>query len=303
MSDPRSDRTSPLSIGQCATLACLLEVTAPKPGNVYRGADFEDLHYFDFLVSAAAIAPAIQRAAEGASLGETVLAAIRATRDVVATNTNLGTVLLLAPLAMVPRHEPFESGIPRVLSHLNRDDARHVYQAIRLAQPGGLGRVAEADVADYPPDDLLAAMRLASERDLVARQYSDDFAQVVQQVVPWLREGIERGWSLADAIVHAQMRLMSAWPDSLIARKCGLGVAEESARRAAGVLDAGAPGDENYLRALGDLDFWLRCDGHRRNPGTTADLIAAGLFLGLRDGWIQPPYRIDFPCNAPARTS
>lgn len=279
-----------LSTGQCATLACLLEVAAPKPGNVHRGADFEDLKIEDFLASAVAIGPALDRAA-GQRVGTTVLEAVRATREAVGTNTNLGSVLLLAPLAAVPREQPLGRGIGEetvrgVLAALGPDDARDVYEAIRLASPGGLGRVDEHDVTGPPPADLLAAMRAAADRDTVARQYADGFAEVLGFAAPSLQEGLARGWRLPEAIVHAHVRLMARFPDSLIARKCGPGVAARSAALAQGVLGAGEPGDESYAAALADLDFWLRSDGHRRNPGTTADLVAAGLFVGLRDGWI-----------------
>ena len=91
----------PLPIGLCAQLACILEATARKPGNVHRYADFADATYLDFLLSAAAIAPVMEQAPRR-RVGETVLRAVRATRRVVATNTNLGTILLLAPLAAVP---------------------------------------------------------------------------------------------------------------------------------------------------------------------------------------------------------
>src|SRR5580700_8927822 len=90
-----------LSIGMCAQIACIWEATACKPGNVCRYADFDNLTYVDLLLSAAAIAP-VMDGASGRRIGETVLDAIRATRKVVATNTNLGIVLLLAPLASVP---------------------------------------------------------------------------------------------------------------------------------------------------------------------------------------------------------
>jgi triphosphoribosyl-dephospho-CoA synthase len=84
---------------------------------------------------------------------------------------------------------------------------------------------------------------------------------------------------------------MSEFPDSLIARKCGEAVARQSAALAAAALAAGQPSDADYLRAVADLDFWLRADGHRRNPGTTADLLAAGLFASLLSGVIQLPVR------------
>lgn len=279
-----------MNVGQLAALACLWEVSASKPGNVHRAADFEDLTFVDFAASAVAIVPALDAAAAGARLGETVLCAVRATRESVATNANLGTILLMAPLAMAAGG-PLREGVSRILRSLDGEDTRLVYEAIRLAAPGGMGRVDEADLQDEPPDDLLHAMRLAADRDLVARQYVNDFSEVFEAVLPAMTEGLARGWPLGGAIVHAQMRLMNGCPDSLIARKCGPAVARQSAAMAGAVLAAGLPGDLAYENALADFDFWLRCDGHRRNPGTTADLIAASLFAALLGGDIKLPAR------------
>jgi triphosphoribosyl-dephospho-CoA synthase len=276
----------PFSVGQCATLACLLEVAAPKPGNVHRGADFEDLTFQDFLASAVAIAPSMDAAAAGSPLGRVVLQAIAATRRVAPTNTNLGTVLLLAPLAMASAGSLLPTTVAQVLRGLAPEDARDVYAAIRLAQPGGMGRVREHDIEDGPPVDLLAAMRLAADRDRVARQYACGFADIFEQVVPLLREPAAVNRPLPERIVYLQLQLLATMPDSLIARKCGDAVARQASDRAAAVLEQGSPGEEAYEMALADFDFWLRSDGHRRNPGTTADLIAAGLFVGLRQGWL-----------------
>ncbi|MDP6719455.1 MAG: triphosphoribosyl-dephospho-CoA synthase, partial [Pirellulaceae bacterium] len=135
-----------LSVGQCATLACLLEVIATKPGNVHRAADFEDLGLLDFAVSSAAIEPAIALAHQQ-GVGAAVLQATRATQDLVQSNTNLGTILLLAPLAAVSAEMPLVEGLPGVLANLQPADAAAVYEAIRLASPGGLGKVDEMDVA------------------------------------------------------------------------------------------------------------------------------------------------------------
>jgi triphosphoribosyl-dephospho-CoA synthase len=278
-----------LTIGQMASLACLLEVTASKPGNVHRGADFEDVTFLDFATSAVVIGRALD-AAPGRRLGETVLAAVQATRQAVATNTNLGTILLLVPMALVPRGDALQAGVPKVLEGLDPQDSRLVYQAIRVAQPGGLGQTSEADVAGEAPASLVAAMRLAASRDMVARQYADGFAEIFGHVLPALRDGIKRGWPLGDAIIRAHLTLMRDFPDSLIARKCGLPVAEQAAARAGRTLEAGLPGEEDFVLALEDFDFWLRSDHHRRNPGTTADLIAAGLFAALREGLIAPPF-------------
>jgi triphosphoribosyl-dephospho-CoA synthase len=278
-----------LSLAQAATMACILEATAPKPGNVHRSADFEDVTFVDFLTSAVAIGPAISRATEK-GVGATVLAAIQATRGVTATNTNLGTVLLLAPLAAVAESVSLRDGVVGVLDRLTADDTRLVYEAIRLAQPGGLGRVANMDVTDQPPSDLREAMAAAADRDLVARQYVNGFQTVLDEVVPWLLEGVRAEWSLTDAILHTQLRILSQYPDSLIQRKCGLPVAQQASERAQWALDCGQPGEPGFEQALSDLDFWLRSDHHRRNPGTTADLIAAGLFVGLREQFFEPGY-------------
>lgn len=280
----------PLSVGACATLACAWEATAAKPGNVYRGADFEDLNYADFLTSAAVIGPIVEHAAT-AGVGATVLAAARATRAAVATNTNLGMLLLIVPLAAVPRERALVEGVGDVLRRLDVDDARQVYAAIRAAAPGGLGKVDQADVHDAAPPTitLREAMGLAADRDLVARQYVDDFAEVFWTADQLAAAAVER--PLGEAIVRAYLRLLAAHPDSLIARKCGVAAAEEVSARAATVLGMLEHGDEAFQAAKAEFDFWLRSDGHRRNPGTSADLIAAALFVLLRERRLHWPVR------------
>src|SRR5438105_4167573 len=138
-----------LSIGLCAQLACIWEATAAKLGNVHRRRDFADVGYVDFLVSAAAIAPEME-AAPARRVGETILAAVRATRQVVSSNTNLGIILLLTPLAAVPREQELFQGVQQVLDNLDVEDSRLVYEAIRLANPAGLGDVAEQDIRAEP---------------------------------------------------------------------------------------------------------------------------------------------------------
>jgi triphosphoribosyl-dephospho-CoA synthase len=274
-----------LTPGAAATLACVYEATAPKPGNVHPGAAFDDVGYSDFVASAVVIGPIVEHARTW-GVGRTVLEAVRATREKVGTNTNLGTLLLIVPLAAVPTEQPLSAGIAAILDCLSGDDSRLVYEAIRLSNAGGLGRSDEADVASEPPVGLtlVDTMRLASERDLVARQYTNQFADVFDGPAASIADRLASGASLSDSIVHAHITQMAAAPDSLIQRKCGSAIAEESRRHAEQVISAGAPGEEAYQQALADLDAWLRADGHRRNPGTTADLVAAGLFVLLREG-------------------
>jgi triphosphoribosyl-dephospho-CoA synthase len=263
-----------------------LEATARKPGNVHRFRDFDDLTYVDFLLSAAAVGPVLGRAA-GRRVGVTILEAIQATRRVVQTNTNLGMLLLLAPLAAVPEGEDLRTGLSAILDQLDLEDSRLVYRAIRLANPGGLGRSDAQDVADEPTLSLRPIMALAAERDMVARQYEDGFRAVFDEGVPELCGALERSLYLEPAILLCHLHLLARHPDSLIERKCGRAIAEEASRRAQVVLRQGWPacGDG----PLDDLDAWLTADGHRRNPGTTADLVTACLFVALRQGLISRP--------------
>jgi triphosphoribosyl-dephospho-CoA synthase len=273
-------------VGVWAHLACLLEATARKPGNVHRFRDFDDLTFTDLLLSAAAIAPILDHAPHQ-SVGMTVLEAIRATRQFIHTNTNLGIVLLLAPLAAVPPERELRSDVLNVLDLLSVEDSRLVYQAIRLANPGGFERASEQDIRDEPTLPLKQIMSLAAQRDLVARQYADGFRTVFECGLPALCHALRKTGYLEQAIILCHLHLLAEHPDSLIARKCGSEVAKEASLRARKVLNTSWPtcGDE----PLDEFDAWLRADGHRRNPGTTADLVTACLFVALREGAIRWP--------------
>ncbi|MDA1179248.1 MAG: triphosphoribosyl-dephospho-CoA synthase [Planctomycetota bacterium] len=272
----------PLSLEQCVTLACLWEVSVPKLGNVHRGADFADTTLYDFVTSVPLIASPLAKA-KSMGVGASVLEAVSLSRAATDGNTHLGTVLLLAPLCAVPPEMSLKNGIEAVLQSLTVADSSAVYEAIRRAAPGGLGQRDRWDVSGSEPDDLIAAMALASDSDRVARQYSTNFQDVLQQVAPLLRQAISQ-WGLVRGILRTQLQLMSQWPDSLIARKCGAATVVESANRAQEVLDSWDREPTQFDSCMADFDFWLRSDGNRRNPGTTADLIAAGLFCELRDG-------------------
>ena len=276
-----------LSTGELAMMACLLEARAPKAGNVSPAKGFKGTTLRHFIEAASAIAGPLDRAAER-PLGDTILEAVTESRKVTEQNVNLGIILLLGPLASAPQGADPRDGVRGVLDNLDDEDCRKVYDAIRIASPGGLGSVETADVNDPPPGDLIAAMELAAERDLVARQYVNGFEQVFCDGLDWLRESCEAGLELDSAIVRLHLQFMASYPDSLIARKCGPETARKAAAGAARVLEGGWP--EAGTEALfTELDSWLREDGNRRNPGTSADLVAGCLFLALRAGIIALP--------------
>lgn len=267
------------TITTCVELACLWEAYVPKPGNVHPGSSFQDMSYQDFVVSARAIVPIFVRS-EVLSVGELVRDSVIATQAAVGKNTNLGILLLLAPL--VKAHEPTAEAIQVVLNQLTIRDASLVYQAIRLAQPGGMGQVESQDVADEPSITLLEAMQMAEGRDLIARQYAIGFHDVFTVLLPVLECYLPQ--KPAVGVQHAFLIGLAELGDTLIARKCGPVIAAQAQAQAWKVLEAGYPHTPASQEAFQAFDCWLRADGHRRNPGTMADLMAATLFLALARG-------------------
>ncbi len=269
-----------------AQLACLLEASAPKPGNVSPGRHFADLRYEDFLASAAAIGEPLA----GAGLrpvGATVRLAVEATARWTRSNTNLGIVLLLTPLARAALEEGsfmnLRSALRRVLEATTVDDARDVYEAIRRARPGGLGREDAQDVADEPTLPLLEVMGLAAHRDGVAREYATAFEVTFETGAPVLDRARGDGLDWDDAIVETFLTLLAAAPDTHVARRGGAALAADVSRRAGATLAAGGVRSAAGWRAIDELDRGLRDARHTANPGTTADLTAAAIFVVLLD--------------------
>ena len=254
-----------------------MECTAPKPGNVSPIAAFEDLTYDDFQRTAPITARGIATAVN-VGVGRSILATAREIQNQVGRNTHLGILLLLAPLVAARSRED----LPTTLKALTTEDAKLVYEAIRIMEPGGIGEVDSQDIHNEPTDSLLECMRLAKHHDTIARQYANDFADVFSFVDSLNPIEFQTNWR--DAVVRLQLRIMSQIPDTLIARKCGTEIAVESASIAREVLQA-----DLAAKPLTDFDKWLRADGHKRNPGTSADMVAAVLYVALREEIISPP--------------
>lgn len=273
---------SGVNLQECIHRACLLEATSRKPGNVHPGASFEHVAYEDFVSSAEAIAPVLARAAE-TGVGRSILEAVKATREICEYNTNLGIILLLAPLAAVPPDEPLSAGIASVLGNLTQEDAEYTFEAIRLAQPRGLGTVDADDVSTSPTGTLTEIMSLAADRDAVARQYASSFETVLERGVSILSASTLFAEDWEKAIILLHLKLLASDGDTDIARKCGSIDVHETKRRARSVLRAGWPMTMEGRLRIREFDRWLRARGSQRNPGTTADLVTAGVFAMLRD--------------------
>ncbi len=281
--------------------ACALDVQVRKPGNVSVHSPGHGMDAALFLASAEAAAGPLFE--PGARVGPRIEAAVRATWAVAGCNTNLGILLLCAPLALAvevqtraTRVDALRAALAQVLGELDRADAAAAYRAISQANPGGLGSAVDQDVHHEPSIDLRAAMALAADRDSIAAQYRDGFALVFDTALPALgpaffaTAGDPPDAGTVASVQCAFLALLSSVPDSHIARKRGLPVATAvmqqaqawHARALAGdALDA----DPGFLA----WDAALKADGI--NPGTTADLLVAGMMVnGLmaRSDRLQP---------------
>lgn len=292
-------RLSKDELAWAAQLACLFEVSAEKPGNVSLRAASGDARFQDFVASAVAIGPTF-REAEQRTVGETVLAAVTATRRLVHTNTNLGMILLLAPLAKAAAAgcagDALHASVADVLRGLTVADARLAYEAIRTASPAGLGKVEHHSVnADDVNVTLREAMSVARAWDSIAREYATDFQITFGLGYPTLRRLWDEGLGLADAIVTTFLTVLAEVPDTLIARKVGQALAEQVSRRAQRVLTSGGCRSAQGRAEVQRFDDELRVAAHDLNPGTTADLVCASLFVFLTEG--------DMLANVPALTA
>jgi triphosphoribosyl-dephospho-CoA synthase len=282
------------SAGQVAAAfkaACLDELDAPKPGNVHVFASGHRMSADEFQASAGAAAAAV--AQPGARVGERIHAAVEATLAAVGVNTNLGIILLCAPLAAATEvvSSGLRTGLARVLNELDVDDARLAFRAIARAAPAGLGRVEQHDVSGPATVTLRRAMAVAAERDRIARQYVSDFEDVFELGDPLLAHALARATHPRWATLAVYLGFLSAFPDSHIVRKHGTGVAETT-RRAASSFHRRMQSSEAIEALLPDLLAWdakLKRDGI--NPGTSADLTVATLFAH-RLRTILPPSSI-----------
>jgi triphosphoribosyl-dephospho-CoA synthase len=288
-------------VAAAVQLACLLEVSAPKPGNVSPGRNFVDLRYEDFLASAVAIGEPL--AGAGARpLGPTIRLAIEATARWTRSNTNLGIVLLLAPLAKAALQMnggDLRPHVRAVLEKTDVQDAREVYAAIRRASPGGLGRAASQDVAGDPSVSLLETMRLAAHRDGIAREYATGFETTFEVAAPTLEQARRDGLPWNDAVVETFLKVLAHAPDTHIIRRGGAAIAKAASDQARRALEAGGVRTGAGRQAIDELERTLRdspspeASARQKpnvgNPGTSADLTAAAIFVALLGEQLRDP--------------
>ncbi|RWB25986.1 triphosphoribosyl-dephospho-CoA synthase [Mesorhizobium sp.] len=257
--------------------SCRMEIEALKPGNVHLFADGHGMSAAQFMTSAEVSSGPLTD--PRLPVGQRMLEAVRATRLAVATNTNLGIILLAGPLLCAAQMTggALHDNLDAVLRAMSMDDTRAVFEAIVAAAPGGLGEAAN-DVRQEPKVHLLEAMREAADRDMIARQYVTGFGDVFGVGLAALEAALARGEDGMWPTVFAYMAFLAGFPDSHVVRNHGAETANQARQEALAVQAAlHANDDASRIRLLMGLDRRLKADNV--NPGTSADLTVATLLV------------------------
>lgn len=270
---------SPSQIEDAFVGACRAELRAIKAGNVHIHAAGHDMDVEQFERAADAAAPHIANPA--LRVGARVRLAVEASFAAAGCNTNLGILLLCAPIAAAAEATMATTNISTrlslMLTTLDTQDAEDVYRAISHANPGGLGEVATEDVSEPANVTLLEAMALAKDRDRIANAYFSNFTDVFDFALPELAAARRVERTEEDAIANLHLKLLATFPDSHIARKYGIERAEEIRAAAAALRPRLFPLTSRDARDR-LLAFDASLKSERINPGTTADFVVATLF-------------------------
>ncbi len=302
------------TIAQCGAIAALLEVSGyPKPGNVHRTSDFQDTRYEHFLISSVVLVPVLQAIASRGKcaqqkqislnelkLGEAVLTAVKDTQQwQQGGNTNLGIILLFIPLACAagmlldhprPSIPLFRENLNSIIKNSTSDDTIKLYEAIRIANPGGLGSVEKFDLNTTTPSllkqenvNLYDIFKLSAERDSIAQEWVSKFHITFDIGLPYFKEIFANTRDINISTVHTYLKILASIPDTLISRKYGPDMAEHVRHQANQVLQAGGLLTEQSKHILWNFDSELRQQA-RINPGATADICGAVIMVALIEG-------------------
>lgn len=303
-------------ISRCLELAILLEASAHKPGNVNSVSNFEKTRYEHFLASAVAAASSFESAAERGievSEGETDVSHVEVgdlirscMADVNAWqnggNTLLGTVILLTPIAiaagMIPAGETIDTvslrrNLKRVVESTTSKDAVKLYEAIKIAKPGGLDGAPDLDINDPASTrrisnekiSLFQVFKIAESYDTICSEWVNNYPLTFDLAYPSLARRLENGVDTNAAVVQTFLEVLAEVPDTFIARKAGIEKSREVSLKAKEIVDIGGIETLEGREALHRFDRELRKSGNLLNPGTTADVIGAALALSVLGGY------------------
>ncbi|MCW3998184.1 MAG: triphosphoribosyl-dephospho-CoA synthase [Candidatus Bathyarchaeota archaeon] len=302
-------------ISQCLQLGMLLEVSAKKPGNVNLLSGFEGTNFEHFLASSVACFPSFVKAAsQGISVKEGNLSIEKVGMGKIIQNcigeinawqkggnTLLGSVVLCVPIAVAAGMTQLEENFDLIQLRLNlkkivesttSEDAIYLYETINDVKPGGLNRAPDLDLNS--PDSkkrlirenisLYEVFKIAADYDSICFEWVNNYPITLDVAYPFLKEQMQTR-DLNTSIVHTYLRLLSAYPDTLISRKVGEKISKEISSEANRLLLLGGLDTEVGRKGLIKFDRKLRENGNKLNPGTTADLISATLGFFVLAGY------------------
>lgn len=264
-----------LTPAEDAQTALLLEAGTQKPGNVGPRRDFDDTTFHQFLAGAVGARRGFEAVENGVDVGDAFLRAVRGASAHDGGNTQFGALLLLAPLVSASANGNVED-VPGVAEETTPEDAASFYEAFDHTDVhvGDVDDEYDYDVRDPEARErvledgvtLYEVMEESASRDGVAREWTDGFSRTFHAAS---KLETVRG-DTREAVRSVYLDLLQEEPDSLVAERRGKEKAREVTRMAREL-----PPDE--------LDEKLGAEGI--NPGTTADIVAGGVFVALRRGW------------------
>ena len=282
----------PSDIAKIAQIASALEVSGyPKPGNVHRTRDYDDMVFEDFVISGIVIGDTIREACsdvdvENPKLGKYILEAVAETDKWIKNNTNLGIVMMTMPIAMAAAisddFDEIRPNVVKLMANTSVDDACDLYDAINIADAGGMGDQDEYDVAsDNAKQELREnnqtmydVLKISAPWDMLAREMTSDMPAVFEIGYPVYHE-LKDEKSMNDACLLTFLTILSQVPDTLISRKYGSDEALKISMMTRDLLNL--KDESDFTQKVKEFDDYLY-ENHY-NPGTTADLTAASIFV------------------------
>lgn len=274
-----ANKLSPVFLAKAYQAACLEELQALKPGNVHVFADGHGMTVFDFIKSAEVSANCMSQ--QDLTLGERVLSAVKATQDAVGQNTNLGIVLLCAPLieaALVAKDtHAFTYCLNHALHQLTIEDAQNVAKAIVMANPAGLNASAQHDVHAPVAVTLFELMRVAQDKDRIAWQYANRYQDILSFGLTRYVEALAKWGNPAWATTAVYLGFLSRQSDTHVIRKHDQALASQVMHEAQTIEQIYMKADNVKLVQQKLLDWDASLKMRQINPGTSADLTVATL--------------------------
>lgn len=273
----KSNKLTAEQLAKVYKTACMAELQALKPGNVHVFADGHCMTIHDFIKSADVTADII--ANSDLSLGERIFYAVEATQQAVGQNTNLGVLLLCAPLIDAALHmdddQSLLQSLNNTLSELTIDDAQFVAKAIVLANPAGLGDASQYDVHEKPNVTLFEMMQVAQDRDRIAWQYANAYQDIMGFGITRYADAMIKWENPAWAATALYLGFLTRNHDTHVIRKYGETLAEALLQEAYDIEQMYWATDNPKLvqKQLLSWDATLKQRGI--NPGTGADLTVA----------------------------